>query len=101
MSAETERSIAKRSGSGNIAPWFGAGVHRSRILGICGLAILIISCAFGYKLMRHTTQLAPATRLSFMKLWDRHEDTRLTSALEPTTQSYSQSSLRVMRSRQA
>jgi len=91
MSAETERPIAVRSSSRNVAIRFLPGRHksRSRAFWIFGLAIVAALWAFGYKLTRYTPRLDPATRVSFVKLWDKHQDVaQLTSALEASTQSY-------------
>ena len=99
MSAEIERSIAIRSSSMFMATRFCVGKpkFRSRTFWICGMAIVIALGAFGYKLTRYTTRLDPATRLSFVKLWDKHQDAaQLTSALQVPVQSYSQSSLEAM-----
>jgi len=99
MSAEIERSIAIRSSSMFMATRFCVGKpkFRSQTLWICGMAIVIALWAFGYKLTRYTSRLDPATRLSFVKLWDKHQDAaQLTSALQVPVQSYSQSPLEAM-----
>lgn len=96
MSAEIERSMATRSSSFYVAARFCAGKPRFRsgTLWICGLAIVVALCAFSYKLKQYTTRLDPATRLSFVKLWDKHQDVaQLTSALKTSAQSYPQSPL--------
>jgi hypothetical protein len=96
MSAETERPIAARSSSRNVAIRFLPGRHksRSRAFWIFALAIVAALWAFGYKLTRYTPRLDPATRVSFVKLWDKHQDVaQLTPALEASTQSYFDSPL--------
>lgn len=63
----------------SLSPQVTVGIPRTRRAfpswALIGLALAIALWGFGYKLSRYRPHLDPVTRLSYAKLWDKHQDT--------------------------